>query len=151
MKANPTVLFTLLLMLSASEVQAQANDVQKLKTQNNDLRAEHAVFEVKSHSDEGVSYSLLSSGDNQYFFDYGKQNKRVKVSSQFAEKVDTEFVKNFIELKYGMSPFHQKICKHAFTLIMRGEEHRVCVQEKEKLTTINKMIKGLNLQLKKLR
>ena len=150
MKANSVVVFTLLFMLSIPRAEAQANDVQNLKTRNNDLRVEHAVFELKSHSDD-FQYSLFSSGDNQYFVDYGEKNKRVKVSSQFAEKVDTEFVKNFIEIKYGMNAFQYKVCKEAFTLVMRGEEHRVCDKEKEKLTTINKMVKSLKSQLKKLR
>ncbi|MBC74430.1 MAG: hypothetical protein CME64_00285 [Halobacteriovoraceae bacterium] len=120
-----------------------------LKIKNNDHRMEKKVFQVKSHKEE-QKISLFSTGPDQYFFELSESNKRVKVSSQFAEKVNGGFIQKFIELKYGTMPY-TKTCKHAYTLLMSGEEQRVCEQEPAKVKEVAKIIKSLRRQLKKLK
>ncbi len=139
----------LLLLLSLVEVAAQANKVDELKVKNNDHRIEKTVFEVFSH-EKNRKIALFSTGADQYFFEIEEPNKRVKVSSQFAEKANVNFIQKFIDMKYGMKAYTKK-CNRAFTLLMSGEKQLICSQEASKVEEVAKIIKNLKRDLKKLK
>ena len=131
----------LLLLLSLVEVAAQANKVDELKVKT--------VFEVFSH-EKNRKIALFSTGADQYFFEIEEPNKRVKVSSQFAEKANVNFIQKFIDMKYGMKAYTKK-CNRAFTLLMSGEKQLICSQEASKVEEVAKIIKNLKRDLKKLK
>lgn len=139
----------LLLLFSLVEVAAQANKVDELKVKTNDNRIEKTIFEVFSH-ENNQKIALFSTGSDQYFFEIEEPNKRVKVSSQFAEKVNIDFIQKFIDMKYGMKAYSKK-CNQAFTLLMSGEKQLVCSQEASKVEEVARIIKNLKRDLKKLK
>lgn len=137
---------------------AQGASPDKLKTNNNDLRGERSVFSVVSHKGEGDSFTLLETGENQFLVD-ASDSGRLKVSSEFASKADGEFVKSFIDLKYGsfsrsanggamQDSADKTSCENVFTLSLRGEEEVVCRYEKARIQKVHTLVKGFKKQLK---
>ena len=121
----------------------------KLRTANHDLRGEKALFKVVSHEeDQSESVALIETGENQYMLDLSEGERRVKVSSDDAKKVDGRFVKEFIHLKYAMKKTQEGECRNLFTLTMRGETEKVCRGERKRAAKAEMLINGLKREFK---
>lgn len=155
MRKMKSVLGAFATLLFLDSAFGQTNEAEKMKTRNNDLRGEKAMFAVTSYQKDWESVALLVTGNDQYLFDIspakagsGEDARRLKVSNKFAQEADGEFVKKFIELKYETARKTGKRCRNAFTLSLRGEEHKVCEDEKTKVDQIAKIIKNLKDRLR---
>jgi hypothetical protein len=142
----PLLIITLTLF-SFNSLNAQVKEAERLRIQNNDLGEKKGLFEVKSHHKKQESFALLLSGNNQYMLDVASGKKFMKVSNDFAQKADGEFVKKFIEFKYGMKKRKEKKCESVFTLSMRGEEQEICQDEETKIAQVLGIIKNLKKEL----
>ena len=141
-------MFCLLAYCLSDGAIAQVNEPEKLRTGNHDLRGEKAIFMVQSHQKKHDSLALFEMGNNQYMFDIS--STRLKVSSDFAQKMDGEFVKNFIQLKYEMKSRPGELsCQSVFTLVLRGEKETICRGEQEKLGKVLALIDDMKKELNK--
>ncbi|MEX1099235.1 MAG: hypothetical protein WEB87_02345 [Bacteriovoracaceae bacterium] len=133
-------------------IQAQVKEAERLRTDNNDLRGEKALFKVESHRKSNESLTLLMTGDDQYMVDFPEEkaskSSRVKVSNEVAKKVDGEFVKKFIHFKYVLKRKKSKNCRSVFTLFMRGEEQKVCDDEEAKISQLVGIVESLKNKLR---
>lgn len=148
MKTIINVKIATLFFLLSSAVFGQVESPEKLRTGNNDLRGEKTVFKVKSHKKEHDSFALLETGEDQYMVDVSGGATRLKVSRNFAQKADGEFVKSFIHLKYAMGKKTRGACDSLFTLTLRGEREDVCSDEKEKIGEVVAILQEFKKELK---
>lgn len=118
------------------------------KTQNNDLRSFKNLFEITSLEDDGSSYKLNVLNGDQFILIFGASNENQRISSVESEKIDNKFVSEFIKMKYSMNRVSQGLCFKRYRLVMRGEDHEVCKDERKKVKIIEEVINSMN-ELKK--
>lgn len=115
------------------------------RTSNNDLRSKKTIFQIKKiDKKNNLEINLNSSISGQYSVEIqldDSERKTNKVDVVTAQKLDDEFVDKFINFKYLMKERKgEGKCREIYSLDLRGESQKICADEKEKLTELDKLI-----------
>ncbi len=134
-------LFACIFMLLVNAALAQSN------TRNSDLRTNKEIFSIKEYKKkETIFMGLQTSVSNQYTFNLHKNDKlsaSLKLDGNQAQKLDDEFVDQFISVRYIIKSKKKSKCKLGYELNLRGEKHKICLHEKEKIETLKKFVRKL--------
>lgn len=114
------------------------------KESNDDLRAKNSRFTLEN-LELSTKVELRESDGVFLFMHFDKKGAQApkKISLEQAEKIDQEFIGNFIKVKYSFPNFEGKNCKLIYKMSMRDETHQICQGEKEKISLTKNMLLSL--------
>jgi len=110
---------------------------------NLDLRGAQELLRLREHK-AALSIGLERTASGDYFLSSASKgaDQRLKISRQEAQRLDEDFSALFLKLQYEM-PADPAGCAVGWSLILRGEEFRVCEKSEQKSQAIEPLRSSL--------